>query len=108
MCLYTKQSRPYVVLLDPLHLNKPGAAKLIMRYLKEEAIQKLNIDSTEFMIPEVVKPACPGQDNFTDCGVFCLHYMKSLYQYTDDMMTTLYASISTSLEKDGSINTFCL
>jgi Ulp1 family protease len=37
-------------------------------------------------------PSCPGQDNFTDCGVFCLHYMKSLYQYTDEMMDTLYVS----------------
>lgn len=86
--------RPYVVLLDPLHLNKPGAAKMIIRYLKEEANQKLNVDtSTEFVTPDIVMPACPGQDNFTDCGVFCLHYMKSLYQYTDEMMAAIYVSV---------------
>lgn len=77
-------------MMDPLHINKAGAPRMVARYLKEEAANKLNVHQNDFIAPVVVEPDCPGQDNFTDCGVFCLHYMKSLYQYPDEMMTTLY------------------
>ncbi|KAG1061694.1 hypothetical protein G6F42_027609 [Rhizopus arrhizus] len=76
--------------LDPLGLNKQTTAKCVVQYLKKEAITKLNIEETDFRAPEIVMTPCPGQDNFTDCGVFCLHYMKSLYQYPDVMMDVLY------------------
>ncbi|KAG2229619.1 hypothetical protein INT48_004080 [Thamnidium elegans] len=55
-------------------------------YLKKEAMQKLNIKEEDFVEPEFVYTDCPNQKNFVDCGVFCLHYMKSLYQYTERMM----------------------
>lgn len=78
--------------LDPLGLNKQTTAKCVVQYLKKEAITKLHIDEADFLAPEIVMTPCPGQDNFTDCGVFCLHYMKSLYQYPDVMMDVLYVS----------------
>jgi Ulp1 family protease len=78
--------------LDPLGLNKQTTAKCVLQYLKKEAITKLNIEESDFLAPEIVMTPCPGQDNFTDCGVFCLHYMKSLYQYPDIMMDVLYVS----------------
>ncbi|CEP19993.1 hypothetical protein [Parasitella parasitica] len=83
-------NKPYIMALDPLGLNKQTTAKCILQYLKKEAITKLNIEESEFLAPEIVMSPCPGQDNFTDCGVFCLHYMKSLYQYPNTMMKVLY------------------
>ncbi|CAO0793032.1 unnamed protein product [Mucor circinelloides] len=83
-------NKPYIMALDPLGLNKQTTAKCVVQYLKKEAITKLNIEETDFRAPEIVMTPCPGQDNFTDCGVFCLHYMKSLYQYPDVMMDVLY------------------
>ncbi|KAK4509974.1 uncharacterized protein ATC70_008124 [Mucor velutinosus] len=83
-------NKPYIMALDPLGLNKQTTAKCVVQYLKKEAISKLNIEETDFLAPEIVMAPCPGQDNFTDCGVFCLHYMKSLYQYPDVMMDVLY------------------
>ncbi|KAI8641371.1 hypothetical protein BD408DRAFT_418154 [Parasitella parasitica] len=83
-------NKPYIMALDPLGLNKQSTAKCILQYLKKEAVTKLNIEESEFLAPEIVMSPCPGQDNFTDCGVFCLHYMKSLYQYPNTMMKVLY------------------
>ncbi|GAN07248.1 cysteine proteinase [Mucor ambiguus] len=85
-------SKPYIMALDPLGLNKQTTAKCVVQYLKKEAITKLSIEETDFLAPEIVMTPCPGQDNFTDCGVFCLHYMKSLYQYPDVMMNVLYTN----------------
>ncbi|KAI8073465.1 uncharacterized protein B0P05DRAFT_548628 [Gilbertella persicaria] len=84
------RNRPYILTLDPLNLNKHSVAKVISQYLKKEALTKLNIDASDFLDPEIVMASCPGQKNFTDCGVFCLHYMKNLYQFPEAMMDTLY------------------
>ncbi|CAO3606592.1 unnamed protein product [Mucor fragilis] len=86
------RNKPYIMALDPLGLNKQTTAKCVVQYLKKEAITKLHIDEADFLAPEIVMTPCPGQDNFTDCGVFCLHYMKSLYQYPDVMMDVLYTN----------------
>lgn len=89
--------RPYIITLDPLNLNKNSVAKDIVSYLKKEAINKLSIKESDFLEPEIIMSECPKQKNFTDCGVFCLHYMRSLYKYPDLMMTILYVSPYTSV-----------
>ncbi|KAI8336465.1 hypothetical protein BD560DRAFT_413564 [Blakeslea trispora] len=85
--------KPYIFTLDPLNLTKGSVARMISQYLKKEAWTKRQVEPTDFIDPEIVMTPCPGQKNFTDCGVFCLHYMKSLYQFPDSMMKTLYVSL---------------
>ncbi|KAI8342872.1 hypothetical protein EDC96DRAFT_522145 [Choanephora cucurbitarum] len=100
--------KPYIFTLDPLSLSKGLVARTILQYLKKEALTKLKVESTDFVEPEIVMAPCPGQKNFTDCGVFCLHYMKSLYQFPDSMMETLYKNLQNdeAWDKDRSLPGF--
>jgi hypothetical protein len=84
--------RPYIIALDPLNLNKTAISQDILAYLKKEAIEKLNISESDFQEPELITSDCPRQKNFTDCGVYCLHYIKNLYKYPNYMMDILHVS----------------
>jgi Ulp1 family protease len=80
------------MILDSLGGFKLETSKNISDYLLNEAMHKLNIKQDEFLEPEFVSTFCPTQKNFVDCGVFCLHYINSLYQDPDFMMDILYVS----------------
>ncbi|CAO3644841.1 unnamed protein product [Mucor hiemalis] len=82
--------KSYIMLLDSLGGMKKETCTNISEYLKQEAMVKLNIQEDDFIEPEFVSAHCPTQKNFVDCGVFCLHYMRSLYQDPRRMMTVLY------------------
>lgn len=82
--------KAYIMILDSLGGMKKETCTNITEYLKQEAMVKLNIQEDEFIEPEFVSAHCPTQKNFVDCGVFCLHYMRSLYQDPRRMMKVLY------------------
>jgi Ulp1 family protease len=80
------------MMLDPLNISRQVAANDIKSYLKQEAMTKLQIDEADFIEPEIVMSSCPTQNNYTDCGVYCLHYIHSFFKHTDAMMKTLHVS----------------
>jgi Ulp1 family protease len=75
--------------LDPLDITRQVAADKLKSYLKREALSKLGVGVSGFVEPEVVKASCPTQKNFTDCGVYCLHYILNFFQNTDTMIATV-------------------
>lgn len=81
------------MILDSLAGNKKETCVNTSEYLKKEAMHKLNIQEDEFIEPEFVQAHCPNQKNFVDCGVFCLHFINSLYRDSGRMMKVLYVSI---------------
>ncbi|KAI9272150.1 hypothetical protein EDC94DRAFT_595601 [Helicostylum pulchrum] len=87
------RKKPYIMILDALGGSKFETCKNTSEYLKKEAMHKLNIKEEDFVEPEFVYTDCPNQKNFVDCGVFCLHYMNSLYQDSERMMDVLYNNL---------------
>lgn len=80
------------MMLDPLKLTRNDAANNLKLYLKKEAMKKLEFDEAKFVMPEVVKTPCPVQKNYTDCGVYCLHFVRSFLENPDTMLSTLHVS----------------
>jgi Ulp1 family protease len=79
--------------LDPLGITRQVAADKLKSYLKKEALSKLGVGASDFIEPEVVTASCPIQKNFTDCGVYCLHYILNFFQKTDIMIATVHVSV---------------
>lgn len=78
--------------MDPLHGKKTDTCERTREYLKQEAMDKMNIEEEDFIEPEFVHIDCPNQKNAFDCGVFCLNFIRSLYTKTEDMIEVLYVS----------------
>jgi hypothetical protein len=51
------------------------------------------VDASGFVEPKVVTASCPTQNNLTDYGVYCLHYVLNFYQDTDTMIATVLVSV---------------
>ncbi|KAI9366459.1 hypothetical protein BD770DRAFT_5230 [Pilaira anomala] len=81
------------MVFDSLGGNRYETCKNTAEYLKKEAMKKLKVKEEDFVEPEFVHTSCPNQKNLVDCGVFCLHYMNSLYQDTERMMDLLYNNL---------------
>jgi Ulp1 family protease len=81
--------RPYIAILDPLGKKHAATYRSICEYLKEEAMDKLNITEERFVLPKLLQGDCPHQTNFSDCGVFCLHFVKQIYENPELMMYAL-------------------
>ncbi|OAA39992.1 Ulp1 protease family protein [Metarhizium rileyi] len=66
---------PKIVTLDSLGSSHPATCRVLKEYLMEEAKDKKGVDLA--MIPTgMTAKKIPEQDNFCDCGVFILGYMK--------------------------------
>lgn len=87
-----KKNRSYLFVLDPLHGDKADACEHVRDYLMQEALTKLGISQDDFIDPDFAHLDCPMQQNVFDCGVFCLHFIKSMYTNRDTAIATFYVS----------------
>ncbi|KAF9095368.1 hypothetical protein BGX23_000594 [Mortierella sp. AD031] len=71
------EAKPYILILDSLGSNHPHAFKALRLYLQQELLTRKGIDRTLGITDVVGKYAKPPQQkNFSDCGLFLLHYAE--------------------------------
>lgn len=78
----TTHGEPLFLVLDSLGGNKSAAVTNIRKYLKVEWSQKMNeFDEVDFSSEQMktVRPKKPEQENFSDCGIFLLHYVEKIF-----------------------------
>jgi len=79
----TTHGEPLFLVLDSLGGNKSAAVTNIRKYLKVEWSQKMNeFDEVDFSSEQMktVRPKKPEQENFSDCGIFLLHYVEKIFE----------------------------
>ncbi|ORX62171.1 hypothetical protein DM01DRAFT_1073873 [Hesseltinella vesiculosa] len=54
-----------------------------MAYLAMEAEQRLHIDIDDFEKPSIVSTDVPQQPNYSDCGLFVLHFVEVFFKAAD-------------------------
>ena len=72
-----------VMVLDSLGGEKQSAVTNIRQYLTQEWIAKLGTeDQPDFSARSMktMRPSPSLQDNFSDCGIFLLHYVEKILQ----------------------------
>jgi len=75
------KGEPFLILLDSMGGNQDTAVAVIRQYLAAEWKAKRGGSET-FSGREMrlLKPEKPQQQNYTDCGVFLLHYVEKMFQ----------------------------
>lgn len=71
------------LVLDSLGDNKTAAVTNIRKYLNVEWAQKVNaFDDVDFSSEQMktIRPKKPEQENFSDCGIFLLHYVEKIFE----------------------------
>jgi sentrin-specific protease 7 len=69
---------PFVITLDSLNLPRSPEVRYLKDYIAAEAMDKLEIvlDPKEFQ--GVTAKGIPEQNNFCDCGIFAVRYIRAL------------------------------
>ena len=70
-----------IMVLDSLGGDKQSAVTNIRHYLSQEWIAKYGPeDQPEFTARKMktIRPNQPLQENFSDCGIFLLHYVEKI------------------------------
>ena len=73
---------PLFLVLDSLGGGKSGAVENIRHYLEEEwQAKNPGLPEVSFSKKEMktVRPKKPEQENFSDCGIFLLHYVEKIF-----------------------------
>ena len=71
----------FLVVMDSLGGDNMEAVDMIKEYLVIELSKEvgvLNLEAVKTM--ELVHPCLPQQDNYTDCGLFLLHYVEKILE----------------------------
>lgn len=76
-------NEPRIVTLDSLGSTHSPTCKILKEYLAEEARDKKGVE-LEHLPAGMKGKNIPEQDNFCDCGVFVLGYMKEFLQDPDE------------------------
>eukprot|EP00092_Neocalanus_flemingeri_P039130 GFUD01042592.1.p1 GENE.GFUD01042592.1~~GFUD01042592.1.p1 ORF type:complete len:792 (-),score=267.30 GFUD01042592.1:12-2387(-) len=72
--------KPFLVVLDSLGGDNEDVVDMIKGYLVIELSSQMGKKMA------VVYPRKPLQDNYTDCGVFLLHYVEKIIERPDQML----------------------
>ncbi|KAJ3111065.1 hypothetical protein HDU96_006028 [Phlyctochytrium bullatum] len=76
----------YLLIFDSLNNKHPNVGKVLYEYLRMEAKEKhnktLNIGSLQANYPKI-----QHQNNFSDCGIFVLHYAHTMLRNPDYFMS---------------------
>ncbi|KAI8886654.1 cysteine proteinase, partial [Backusella circina FSU 941] len=83
--------KSYVTILDFLGGDRKVVYEQVCKYLKAEATIRLDIDRKDFKAPKYVK-TCVPQPNLIDCGVYCLYYLKRLFEDPKKVKQALISS----------------
>ena len=72
-----------MIVLDSMGGNKTEAVSNIRHYLAAEWKAKMCADEEEFEFSSkemrTVRPSKPEQENYTDCGIYLLHYIEKMF-----------------------------
>ena len=81
------QGEPLFIVLDSLGGNKSAAVNNIRHYLAQEWILKEGSKQPDVECPDfsskmmkTIRPKKPEQENFSDCGIYLLHYVEKIFQ----------------------------
>jgi len=78
-----KKGEPFMIVLDSMGGNKTAAVSNIRHYLAAEWKAKMCADEEEFEFSSkemrTVRPSKPEQENYTDCGIYLLHYIEKMF-----------------------------
>ncbi|KAF3912877.1 hypothetical protein AA313_de0205822 [Arthrobotrys entomopaga] len=79
-----------VIILDSMNGLHNGALKTVKQYLRSECLEKhkveLDLDDLTGLLPRKI----PGQTNFSDCGLFMLHYIEKILENPSQIKKALY------------------
>ena len=81
------KGEPFMIVLDSMGGNKNTAVRNIRHYLSAEWKAKMcgeegDEDEYEFTSKEMktVRPQKPEQENYSDCGIYLLHYIEMMFK----------------------------
>ncbi|KAF8935954.1 hypothetical protein BGZ58_004690 [Dissophora ornata] len=81
------EEKPYIIVLDSLGGRHPAVYTRLRAYLQQELLTRKNIERA---IDSKVLPGkqgkCPEQDNFSDCGLFLLHYAEVFLKHPGPLL----------------------
>ena len=82
-----QQGEPLFIVLDSLGGNKSAAVTNIRHYLAQEwrlkeSSKNPDVDCPDFSskMMKTIRPKKPEQENFSDCGIYLLHYVEKIFQ----------------------------
>lgn len=67
---------PIIITMDSLGLGRSPTTRALKEYLVEEAKAKLGVDIDGSLLRGMTAKGIPGQENFSDCGLYLLAYME--------------------------------
>lgn len=71
---------PIIMTMDSLGLGRSPTTRALREYVVEEAQAKLGVEVDGSAIRGMTAKGIPGQDNFSDCGLYLLAYMERFVQ----------------------------
>ncbi|KAG0325246.1 hypothetical protein BGZ99_000901 [Dissophora globulifera] len=81
------EAKPYIIILDSLGGQHPRVFTRLREYLQKELLARKGIDR---IINNKVLPGkvgkCPQQKNFSDCGLFLLHYAELFLRHPGPLL----------------------
>jgi len=106
----TVKGEPFVIVLDSLGGSKTSAIANIQQYLRcewrkkkcagEGDTEEFSFSSSEMRTVQLRKPE---QENWSDCGIFLLHYVEKIFQNVDQFLWPSLPNLSNwfTLEEIG-------
>ncbi|KAF3927222.1 hypothetical protein ABW20_dc0105970 [Dactylellina cionopaga] len=83
-------SKCAVIILDSMNGPHMNTLKGVKSYLKSECSAKKGIELDLEDIAGLSPRKIPGQDNFSDCGIFMLHYIEKWLENPSPIKDALY------------------
>merc|ERR1719318_1914137 len=81
------RDRSFLVVMDSLGGENREVVDLIKEYLVIELnMEEGNTNVEEMKQMEVVRSCLPQQDNYTDCGLYLLHYVEKMLERPQDIL----------------------
>ncbi|KAF9121847.1 hypothetical protein BGW39_010217 [Mortierella sp. 14UC] len=77
-------AKPYIIIMDSRGERRPGAIEALGSYLQRELPEDKRVGGTPGAHAVIGKNAeAPLQNNGYDCGIYLLHYVKTLFEHPD-------------------------
>lgn len=101
------QQRGLIMTFDSLGSTHPAVSATLNRWLVYEARDKKQVDLSWGLRKQKPLPYksvnVPPQRNFSDCGIYCLHFMEVLLEDPVGMMGFIYQSMLKKDQLNGTV-----
>ncbi|KAJ3189904.1 Sentrin-specific protease 6 [Gaertneriomyces sp. JEL0708] len=78
-----------IIILDSLHSPHSNTIMKLKHYLAAEAYAKRNV-TVDLKDIQGINAKAPGQDNFSDCGVYLCYYVESLLKRPEPLLHLIF------------------